>query len=78
MRVYHEMLTNVIYAVEGFNRGRSCGPQWLERETRQLRFESSCCCVKTWAISFSPRCLSSLNCINEYLAIDSGGCTWLT
>ncbi|KAI0226886.1 hypothetical protein LSAT2_022656 [Lamellibrachia satsuma] len=26
------------------------------------------------AISFNPRCHSSLSCINEYLATDSGGC----
>ena len=25
-----------------------------------------------WDIFFSPRCLSSLNCINEYPVIDSG------
>ena len=26
-------------------------------------FESSCCHFKDWAISFTPRCLSSLSCI---------------
>ena len=35
--------------------------------------ESSCCRLEAWAISFTPRCLNSLRCINEYLAIDSGG-----
>ena len=25
-----------------------------------------------WAFSFSPRCLSSFGCINEYMAVDSG------
>ena len=28
---------------------------------------------EVWAFSFSPQCPSSLSCINEYLAIDSGG-----
>ena len=28
---------------------------------------------KVWAFSISPRCPSSLSCINEYLAVDSGG-----
>ena len=32
-----------------------------------------CYCFEVWAFLFSPRCTSSLNCINEYLAIDGGG-----
>ena len=32
-----------------------------------------CYCFKYWAVSFSPLCLSSLSCIDEHLAIDSGG-----
>ena len=30
-----------------------------------------CCCFKVWVFQFSPRCPSSLSCINEYLTIDS-------
>ena len=30
-------------------------------------------CFEAWAFSFSPRRPGSLSCINEYLAIDSGG-----
>ena len=30
-------------------------------------------CFEDWTFSFSPRRPSSLICINEYLAIDSGG-----
>ena len=40
-------------------------------QLKESGFESSCCCFKTWIILFTPRCLSSLSCINEYLAIDS-------
>ena len=38
----------------------------LESRVRITRFEM-------WAFAFSPQHLSSLICINEYLAIDSGG-----
>ena len=31
------------------------------------------CCVKSWARLFTIRCTSSVSCMNEYLAIDSGG-----
>ena len=40
--------------------------------SRGPSFESSCCCFVAWAIFFNPHCHSSLSCINEYLAIDSG------
>ena len=52
------------------------GSSVVERQTRnrgslgsnifRCRFEAS-------TFSFSPRCPSSLSCVNEYLAIDSGG-----
>ena len=32
-----------------------------------------CYCFEVWAFSFYTRCPSSLSCMNEYLAIDSGG-----
>ena len=32
-----------------------------------------CYHFEVWAFSFSPRCPSLLNCINEYLTIDGGG-----
>ena len=32
-----------------------------------------CYRFEVWAFSFTSRCLSRLSCINEYLAIDSGG-----
>ena len=34
-----------------------------------------CYRFRDWAFSFSPRCPSSLSCINEYLAIENGGHT---
>ena len=42
-------------------------------KSREPGFESLYCCFEAWAFSFSPRCPGSLSCINEYLAIDSGG-----
>ena len=35
--------------------------------------EPGCCGVKNRGQVFHSHCSSSLNCINEYLAIDSGG-----
>ena len=47
---------------------------WLEQRTSNRENPgSSCCRFKPWAILLIPHCLSSLSCINEYLAIDSGG-----
>ena len=41
---------------------------------KEPQFESSLCYgFEVWAFSFSPRHPSSLTCINEYLAISSGG-----
>ena len=48
--------------------GRTLGVQ-----SREPRFKSSCCHFEALAISFIPRCLSSLSFINEYLATDRGG-----
>ena len=43
-------------------------------QSREPGFESSLCYhFEVWAFSFSPQSLSSLSCINEYLAIDSAG-----
>ena len=42
-------------------------------QSRDSGFESSFCRFEALIISFTPRCSSSLSCINEYLAIDSGG-----
>ena len=39
-------------------------------QSREPGFESSCCCFKALAILFIPHCLSSLSCINEYLATE--------
>ena len=41
-------------------------------------FESCCClgihywCSEVWGICLTPHCLSSLSCINKYLAMDRG------
>ena len=43
-----------------------CGAQRL---TREPGFESSCCHFENLSIAFSPRCRSSVSCINEYLQV---------
>ena len=40
---------------------------------RKPGFESCAAVLKPWANYFTLHCSSSLSCINEYLAIDSGG-----
>ena len=40
---------------------------------REPGFESCAAVLKPWASVFTLHCSSSLSCINEYLAIDSGG-----
>ena len=52
--------------------------QWLKGKTldSQLkgpRFKFCAAVLKPWARFFTLLCSSSLSCINEYLAIDSGG-----
>ena len=56
-----------------------CRAPWLrgrpsDSRLRELGFESCAAVLKPWVISFTLHCSSSLSCINEYLAIDSGGC----
>ena len=45
-----------------------------DSQSREPEFESSRCRFEAFAISFTPHCHSSLSCINEYLAVDRGGC----
>ena len=40
---------------------------------RDPRFKSCAAVLKPWASVFTIHCSSSLSCINQYLAIDSGG-----
>ena len=52
--------------------------QWLrgrasDSRLREPRFESCAAVLKPWASFFTLRCSSLLNCINEYLVINSGG-----
>ena len=42
-----------------------------DSELRGSGLESPCYCFEAWAISFTPRCSSSLSYMNEYLATDS-------
>ena len=53
-------------------RGSSVVECW-SRNRGEPGFESSLCChFKVWAFLFSSQRPSSLSCINEYLAIDTG------
>ena len=45
----------------------------LRTRLREPGFESCAAVLKPWASFFTLHCSSSLSCINEYLAIDSGG-----
>ena len=52
--------------------------QWLRGSASDSRlrgpgFESCAAVLKHWAGFFTLHCSSSLSCINDYLAIDSGG-----
>ena len=53
-------------------RGSSVG-RMPDSQSREPGFEPRCYRVEVWAFSFTSRRLSRLSCINEYLAIDSGG-----
>ena len=52
--------------------------QWLrgrasDSQLREPGFESCAAVLKPWGSFITLHCSSSLSCINEYLAIDSGG-----
>ena len=69
--VYSQVL---IYSIAPFIVER--GSSVVESRTRNREGPGSnliCYRFKVWAFSFSSRRLSRLSCINEYLAIDSGG-----
>ena len=55
-----------------------CRAQWLRGRAPDSRlrgpgFESCAAVLKPWARFFTLHCSSSLSCIYEHLAIDSGG-----
>ena len=53
-------------------RGSSVG-RMPDSQSTEPGFEPRCYRFEVWAFSFTSRRLSRLSCINEYLAIDSGG-----
>ena len=63
--LYHD--TNIIPGS-----GSSVG-RMPDSQSREPGFEPRCYRFEVWAFSFTSRRLSRLSCINEYLAIDSGG-----
>ena len=58
----------LLYGNEQWLRGRAS-----DSRLREPGFEPCAAVLKTWASVFTLHCSSSLSCINEYLAIDSGG-----
>ena len=55
-----------------------CRAQWFRGRASDYRlrepgFESCAAVLKPWASFFTLHCSSSLSCIHEYLAIDTGG-----
>ena len=69
---YDSQCINYIYCIG------MCRAQWLRGRASDSRLrgpglESCAAVLKLWASCFTLLCSSSLSCINEYLAIDSGG-----
>ena len=65
------------YPFSGIRKRVTCS-QWLrsrasDSQLREPGFESSVVELKSWASFFTLHCSRLLSCINEYLAIDSGG-----
>ena len=55
--------------------------QWLrgrasDSQLRESGFEFCAAVLKPWVNVFTLHCSSSLSCINEYLAVDSGRCVY--
>ena len=50
-----------------------CGSRASDSQLREPGFESCAAVLKTWASVLTLHCSSLLSCINEYLAIHSGG-----
>ena len=65
---------SIVVAQPNQNINNTCNyPSAVECRTRN----PVCCHFEVQTIVFSPRHPSSLSCINEYLAIDSGGNIWM-
>ena len=62
------VLFNHVYIEHMWLRGRASNSR-----LREPGFESCAAVLKPWASFFTLHCSSSLSCINEYMAIDSGG-----
>ena len=45
-----------------------------DSQSRETVLKFSCCRFEAGAILFTPHCLSSLSCINEYLAMNCSRC----
>ena len=76
--VYEKWLNLHCYKFPATSSLLNCRAQWLSGRASNYRlrgpgFESCAAVLKAWASLFTLHCCSSLSCINEYLAIDSGG-----
>ena len=54
-------------------RVRWCRGNTLDSRLREPGFECCAAVLKPWGSLFTLHCSSSLSCMNEYLALDSGG-----
>ena len=67
-----EMFSARVVACSTCNRAQWLRGRASDFRLRQPVFESCATVLKYWASFFTLYCSSSLSCINEYLAIDSG------
>ena len=68
----------ILFTSEMLEMAEGSRAQWLSGRASDFRlrepgFESSAVVLKRWASVFTLHYSSSLSCINEYQAIDSGG-----
>ena len=64
----HDLKVDDLFCRAQLLRGRAS-----DYRLREPGFESWAAVLKPWARFFTLHCTSSLSCIHEYLAIDSGG-----
>ena len=65
------ILFNMVPVRVQWLRGRA-----LDSQLRGPGFESCAAVLKPWASFFTLHCSSLVSCVNEYLAIERGGCVY--
>ena len=72
VRIVKDLGQNSMFMLQIVERGSSVG-RMPDSQSRDPGSNPRCYRFEVWAFSFTSRRLSRLSCINEYLAIDSGG-----